>query len=173
MILNEVLGTKFKLVTGYLGSQETILGDRARRGAWPLRVQLFRAQDRQARLAARQEDQRARSAPPSTRAPTFPDVPAVVDLVTKPEDRQLLELMVGPAAMARPFAAPPGLPANKAALLRRAFDATMKDPEFLAEAAKIQADVSPTTGEDVQKLVGRIYATPRPVIERVKKLFAH
>ncbi len=63
---------------------------------------------------------------------------AVFDLVSKPEDRQLIELMVGPGAMARPFAAPPGLPANKAALLRRAFDATMKDPEFLAEAGKDQ-----------------------------------
>jgi tripartite-type tricarboxylate transporter receptor subunit TctC len=102
----------------------------------------------------------------------FPDVPAVVDLVAEPEDRQLLELMVGPAAMARPFAAPPALPANKAALLRRAFDATMTDPEFVAEATKMQTEVLPSSGEDVQKLVARIYATPRPIVERVKKLFA-
>ena len=92
--------------------------------------------------------------------------------MSKPEDRQLLELMVGPAAMARPFAAPPGVPASKATLLRRAFDATMQDGEFRAEAARLQADLAPTTGEDVQTLVGRLYATPRPVIERVKKLFA-
>src|SRR5262249_4111275 len=103
----------------------------------------------------------------------FPGVPAGVDLVSKPEDRQLLELMVGPTAMARPFGAPPALPASKAALLRRAFDATMPGSEFLADAAKIHADVAPSTGEDVQQLVGRIYATPRPVIERVKKLLAH
>ncbi len=74
--------------------------------------------------------------------------------------------------MARPFAAPPGLPADKATLLRRGFDATMKDPEFLADAEKMHADVLPTSGEDVQKLVTRIYATPRPVVERAKKLFA-
>ena len=74
--------------------------------------------------------------------------------------------------MARPFVGPPGLPASRAALIRRAFDATMQDPDFRAEAAKIQADVAPTTGEDVQKLVERIYATPRPVIERIKKLLA-
>ena len=73
--------------------------------------------------------------------------------------------------MARPFVGPPGLAPDKATLLRRAFDATMKDPEFLADAAKIQADVQPTTGEEVQKLVARIYATPRPVTERVKKFF--
>jgi tripartite-type tricarboxylate transporter receptor subunit TctC len=99
-------------------------------------------------------------------------VPAAVDLVSNPDDRQLLELMVGPGAMARPFVAPPALPANKAALLRRAFDATMQDAEFRAEAARLQADLAPTTGEDVQKLVARLYATPRPVIERAKKLFA-
>jgi tripartite-type tricarboxylate transporter receptor subunit TctC len=74
--------------------------------------------------------------------------------------------------MARPFAAPPALPANKAALLRRAFDATMQDPEFRAEAERIQADLAPTAGEDVQQLVARLYATPRPVVERVKKLLA-
>ena len=88
----------------------------------------------------------------------------------KIQDRQLLELMVGPTAMTRPFVGPPGMPVDKAALLRRAFDATMQDGEFRAEAARIQADLAPTTGEDVQKLVARIYATPRPVVERVKKL---
>jgi tripartite-type tricarboxylate transporter receptor subunit TctC len=73
--------------------------------------------------------------------------------------------------MARPFVAPPAVPASKAALMRRAFDATMNDPDFRAEAEKIQADLAPSTGEDVQKLVGRIYATPGPVVERAKKLF--
>ena len=62
--------------------------------------------------------------------------------------------------MARPFVAPPGVSADKAALLRRAFDATMQDGEFRAEAARMQADLAPTTGEYVQKLVARIYATP-------------
>ena len=102
----------------------------------------------------------------------FPGVPVVMDLVAKEEDRQLLELMAGPSAMGRPFAASPGLAPEKATLLRRAFDATMQDAEFRAEAAKIQADLAPTTGEEVQKLVARLYATPRPVVERAKKLLA-
>jgi tripartite-type tricarboxylate transporter receptor subunit TctC len=100
----------------------------------------------------------------------FPGVPTVVELAPKPEDRQLFELMVGPGAMARPFAMPPGVPAARATTMRRAFDATMKDPEFLADAAKIKADVQPTTGEDVQKLVTRIYQTPRVVVERARKI---
>jgi tripartite-type tricarboxylate transporter receptor subunit TctC len=63
------------------------------------------------------------------------------------------------------------LPAGRTALLRRAFDATVQDPEFRAEAVRLQADLAPSTGETVQQLVARMYATPKPVIERVKKLF--
>jgi tripartite-type tricarboxylate transporter receptor subunit TctC len=171
VVLNEVLGTKFKLVTGYLGSQETILaierGEAHGRCVFSYSALKIAKPDW---LRDRKVNVLLLTA--LEKSPEFPGVPAVVDLVAKPEDRQLLELMVGPGAMARPFAAPPGLPAGKAALLRRAFDATMQDPEFRAEATRIHADLAPSTGEEVQKLVGRIYATPRPVIERVKKLLA-
>jgi len=171
IVLNEVLGTKFKLVTGYLGSQETILA--IERGEAHGRCVFSHSALKTAKPDwLREKKINVLVLTALEKSPDFPGVPAVVDLVGKPEDRQLLELMVGPGAMARPFAAPPGLPANKAALIRRAFDATMQDPEFRAEAARMQADVVPSTGEDVQKLVARIYATPRPVIERVKKLFA-
>src|SRR5262249_61481057 len=71
-------------------------------------------------------------------SPEFPGVPAVVDLVSKPEDRALLELMVAPGAMARPFVAPPGLSPERAALMRRAFDATMQDPEVRAQGGQMQ-----------------------------------
>jgi tripartite-type tricarboxylate transporter receptor subunit TctC len=171
VVLNEVLGTRFKLVTGYLGSQETILamerGEAHGRCIFSYSALKIAKPD-----WLRDKKINVLALTALERSPEFPGVPAVVDLVTKPEDRQLLELMVGPAAMARPFAAPPGLPASKAALLRRAFDATMADPDFRAEAAKMQADLAPSTGEDVQKLVARIYATPRPVIERLKKILA-
>jgi tripartite-type tricarboxylate transporter receptor subunit TctC len=171
VVLNEVLGTKFKLVTGYLGTQETVLA--VERGEAHGRCMFSHSALKIAKpdwLRDRKINVLVLAA--MERSAEFPGAPAVVELVSKPEDRQLLELMVGPAAMARPFAAPPGVPASKAALIRRAFDATMQDPEFRAEAARLQADVAPSSGEDVQKLVGRLYATPRPVIERVKKLFA-
>src|SRR5262245_8054748 len=171
VVLNDVLGTKFKLVTGYLGSQETIIA--IERGEAHGRCGLSYSSLKSAKPDwLRDKTINVLVLTAAQKHPDFPGVPAVVDLVSKTEDRQLLELMVGPGAMARPFAAPPGVPSNIATLLRRAFDATMKDPEFLADAAKIQADVEPTTGEDVQKIVGRIYKTPRPVVERVKKLFA-
>jgi tripartite-type tricarboxylate transporter receptor subunit TctC len=169
VVLNDVLGTKFKLVTGYVGSQETILA--IERGETHGRCIFSHSALKIAKPDwLRDKKINVLVLTALERSPDFPGVPAVVDLVTKPEDRQLLELMVGPTAMARPFVAPPGLPADKATLLRRAFDATMADPEFRAEAGRVQADLAPSTGEDVQKLVARIYATPRPVIERIKKI---
>lgn len=171
VVLNDVLGTKFKLVTGYVGTQETILaierGEAHGRCVFSYSALKIAKPDW---LRERKINVLVLTA--LERSPDFPGVPAVVDLVTKPQDRQLLELMAGPSAMARPFAAPPGLPANKTALLRRAFDATMQDPEFRAEAERIQAGLAPTPGEQVQELVARLYATPRPVVERVKKLLA-
>jgi tripartite-type tricarboxylate transporter receptor subunit TctC len=171
VVLNEVLGTKFKLVTGYVGSQETILA--IERGETHGRCVFSHSALKTAKPDwLRDKKINVLVLTALAPSPDFPGVPAVVDLVTRPEDRALLELMVAPGAMARPFVAPPGLPPSRAALIRRAFDATMQDPDFRAEAIKIQADVAPSTGEDVQKLVERIYATPRPVIERIKKLFA-
>jgi tripartite-type tricarboxylate transporter receptor subunit TctC len=171
VVLNDVLGTRFKLVTGYLGTQETVLA--IERGEAHGRCMFSHSALKIAKPDwLREKKINLLVLAALEKSAEFPGVPAVLDLVAKPEDRQLLELMVGPTAMARPFAAPPGLPASRAALIRRAFDATMQDPEFRAEALRIQAELAPTAGEDVQELVGRLYATPRPVIERVKKLFA-
>jgi tripartite-type tricarboxylate transporter receptor subunit TctC len=171
VVLNDVLGTKLKLVTGYLGTQETVLA--IERGEAHGRCMFSHSALKIAKPDwLREKKINLLVLAALEKSAEFPGVPAVLDLVAKPEDRQLLELMVGPTAMARPFAAPPGVPASRAALIRRAFDATMQDPEFRAEAARIQAELAPSAGEEVQKLVGRLYATPRPVIERVKKLFA-
>jgi tripartite-type tricarboxylate transporter receptor subunit TctC len=171
IILNEVLGTKFKVVTGYLGSQETILaierGEAHGRCIFSLSALKTAKPD-----WLRDKKINILLQVGLEKSPELPaDVPLIFDLVTRQEDRQMIELLVGATAMARPFAAPPGLPEGKTALLRRAFDATMTDPEFLAEAEKMQADINPTKGEDVQKIVARIYATPQGVIERVKKFF--
>jgi tripartite-type tricarboxylate transporter receptor subunit TctC len=171
VVLNDVLGTKFKLVTGYVGTQETMLA--IERGEADGRC-VFSYSALKIAKPDWLRDKKINVLLVTALEPSadFPGVPAVIDLVSKEDDRQLLALMAGPSAMGRPFAAPAGLPPEKAVLLRRAFDATIKDAEFRAEAAKIQADLAPTTGEEVQKLVARLYATPRPVIERAKKLLA-
>jgi tripartite-type tricarboxylate transporter receptor subunit TctC len=168
-VANEVIGSKFKLVVGYPGTQETLIamenGEVNGRCGWSWSSLKASKPDW---LRAKKINLLVQIG--LQKSPELPDVPFIYDLVRTQEDRQLLDLLVGPSGMFRAFVAPPGLPPDKAALLRRAFDATMKDPEFLAAAAKMQADIYPTTGEDVQELVAHIYATPQPVIDRAKML---
>ena len=173
VILNEVLGTKFKLVTGYLGTQETVLAIErgeahgrcifsysALKTAKPdwlrdhkINVLLQIALEKSAGFPGRAAGLRSRhqaGGPPAARA-----------------------AWSGPAPWRGRSPPRPACPANKATLLRRAFDATMKDPEFLAEASQ---DPGRPRADDRRggrrNVVKRIYATPQPVIERVKKLFA-
>jgi tripartite-type tricarboxylate transporter receptor subunit TctC len=95
----------------------------------------------------------------------LPDVPLAMDLAQSPEDKAALKLIVSRQSIARPFAAPPGIPADRAAALRAAFDATMKDPEFLAEAKRLALEVRPVSGADVQQLIKEIYASPPEVVK--------
>ena len=171
-ILNELIGTKFRVITGYLGTQETIIA--MERGETHGRCTFSYSALKTAKpdwLRDKKINILLQLA--LEKHSDFPDVPLIYDLVSKPEDRQLLDLMIGTTAMARPFAGPPGLPPKIATMLRRGFDATMKDEAFVADAKKIQAEILPSTGETVQELVQKLYATPKPVVDRVKKFLGH
>ena len=171
IVLNEVLGTKFKVVTGYLGTQETILA--IERGEASGRCIISLSALKTAKpdwLTGKKVNILLQVG--LKKSAELPDVPLLLDLAKGDSDRQMLKLLSAPTGMARPFAAPPGLDAGTAAVLRRAFDATVADPQFLAEAKAMHADIAPTRGEDVQKLVSEIYATPRPIVDRAKKFFA-
>jgi tripartite-type tricarboxylate transporter receptor subunit TctC len=74
--------------------------------------------------------------------------------------------------MARPLFAPPGVPPERIAALRSAFDATMRDPQFLAEAERIGLDVNPLSGEGITALIRQVQATPQPVVDRLRELLA-
>lgn len=100
--------------------------------------------------------------------PELKDVPHVYDFVKTPEDRQVLDLIFGAQANGRPYAAPPGTPPGRVAALRSGFAQTIRDPQFLAEAEKLQLDLKPTAGEDVQKLIDRFYAYPPAIVARAK-----
>jgi len=102
------------------------------------------------------------------RHPDLAGIPHVYDYAKTPEDRQVFDLIFGLQAIGRPFAAPPGIPAERAAALRSAFMAMTKDERFLAEAQKLSLDVSPSTGESVQEFVTRIYASPKAIVDRAK-----
>jgi tripartite-type tricarboxylate transporter receptor subunit TctC len=98
--------------------------------------------------------------------PDLPDVPSVFDFARNEEERQILALWSAPNKMGRPFYAPIELPKDRAELLRRSFDRTLKDPALLAEVKKTKLFVSPTTGEDIDALIKRIYATPKDVVAK-------
>jgi tripartite-type tricarboxylate transporter receptor subunit TctC len=98
------------------------------------------------------------------------DAPFVLDLAKTEEQKIAIKFLYAGQGIGRPFVAPPNLPADKLKLLRDAFDKTMKDPEFLSDAKKQKLDVDPEDGPHLENLIREIYATPKPIIEKVGKL---
>ncbi len=166
--LNGTIGTKFKVITGYQGTQETIMaverGETHGRCGWSW----------SSLKATKMDWLNERKIIPlvqmgAEKSPLFPDVPFALDLARTPEERQMLVLMFSPLALSNAFFAPPGMPAQRVADLRKAFWATLGDREVIAEAEKMMREApSPTTGEDVQKMIAQMYATPEPVVERLR-----
>jgi tripartite-type tricarboxylate transporter receptor subunit TctC len=100
--------------------------------------------------------------------PDLPDVPLILDFAKTDEQRQMLRLIFVRAALGAPFLAPPGLPPERAAQLRRAFDATMADPAFLAEARRSSLEIAPVSGADLERLIAEVYRTPADVVAKTK-----
>jgi hypothetical protein len=92
--------------------------------------------------------------------PELKEVPFVNDLAHTPQDRQAIEFLYAGGGIGRPFMAPPGLSADRVKMLQDAFMATMKDPDFLADAKKRKLNVDPMDGEQLAALIKKIYATP-------------
>jgi tripartite-type tricarboxylate transporter receptor subunit TctC len=97
-------------------------------------------------------------------------IPSIWKYVERDDDKQAVELIVGQQMFGRPYLAPPGVPAEQMRILRAAFAATMQDKDFLADAEKTRVDIVPSSGEQVQQLVERIYAAPKNIAERAKDL---
>ena len=106
------------------------------------------------------------------RLPQLPNVPTAAELAPTQADRELFRFIAMKFAMSRPLALPPEVPQDRVDALRRAFDETMKDPLFLADAKKIGLDVDPVSGVEIQKLVEEIQATPQPVVDRLRELLS-
>jgi tripartite-type tricarboxylate transporter receptor subunit TctC len=163
-VVRTMLGFPMKMVTGYPGGGDVVLAiDRhevAGRCGWSLssllseRKSAYDAGD----LVITMQIALKKSA-------MLPDVPLITDLATDPKQAQALKLIVSRQTTARPFAAPPGVPADRAAALRAAFDATMTDPGFLADARAQQLEVSPVGAAEIEALVRDVYATPPDVVE--------
>jgi tripartite-type tricarboxylate transporter receptor subunit TctC len=168
-VSNALLGTRFRIVSGYTGGAAAILA--MERGetngfcgwAWS---------SMQAQRPGWFQDKRIHVLLQYglTRNPQFGDVPLAVELTRTPRERQMFEIVVAPQLFARPFMAPPGLPAERARALRTAFEATIADADFRKEAADRQLDVELVTGDQVLDVLKRIYASPRDMVEDVKAL---
>jgi len=102
----------------------------------------------------------------------LPDVPLLSDFMKTEEDRLVLSLIFDKYQMGRSFFLPPGVPQDRVEALRRAFDATMKDPALLAEAAAQKLEINPLSGAQAQALVARLYAAPDHLVRKARNLLA-
>jgi hypothetical protein len=101
--------------------------------------------------------------------PELADVPSATELAKRPDQTQILKLILIGQAMARPFAAPPGIPADRKAALITAFERTNADPDFLAEAQRLDLEVNPVSAGKLDALLAEAYATPKDVIAKAAK----
>jgi tripartite-type tricarboxylate transporter receptor subunit TctC len=167
--MNNVLGTKFKLVMGYKGSSEAQLA--VERGEveghstswtavkvghpewWPKKMISILVQFS------------------LSRHPELPDIPTAVDLARNEEEKQVLSAIMVAAEVGSAFFTTPGVPPERLAALRRAFDATMKDKEFLAEALKTKLTVGPMGGEALQKLITSVSNLSPEMLAKVRTAY--
>ncbi len=103
------------------------------------------------------------------KARDLPDVPLILDAATTEEQRQILKLIFSRQTMGRPFVAPPDIPEDRKIALRRAFDDTMKDPEFLRAAESQKIEINPVSGENIDALIRELYRTPKSVVADARK----
>ena len=164
-IVNGVLGTKMKVVTGYPGGNEVGLamerGEVQGRCGWSWSSvksthQKWIDEKKFSILVQLAFDKH----------PDLPNVPLIIDLAKTDEQRQILRLIFARQVMGRPFVGPPGIPMDRTEALRNAFMATMKDKDFLADTAKAQMEITPVSGARVQALVQEIYATPPEIAKK-------
>jgi tripartite-type tricarboxylate transporter receptor subunit TctC len=168
-ITNAVLGTKFKIVTGYPGGNDVDLA--MERGevqgrcgwSWTSVKGLHQAWLDQNRLnilfqmgLSKHRD--------------LPGIPLIVDLAKTDEELAILRLIFARQVMAWPFVAPPGVPAARVEALRKAFLATLQDKDFLAEADRAGLEITPVAGTDIQKLVQDVYSTPAAIARKAADL---
>ena len=169
--MNVLLGTKFKIITGYPGGTDINLA--MQRGEVAIRGQNSWSSWKSQHMdwiKAKQITILVQIG--LTKDKELPEVPLLMDLATAPDDRAALKLLSAPTAIGRPIFTTPGVPQERVEALRAAFNATMKDPAFLATAAKANMDLNPVSGEELQRIVAELFATPPSAVQRLKEILA-
>ena len=168
-LYNALLGTKFKLIIGYKSSAEMDLAcergelDGRNVTAWPTFLAGL-PQATRARMSAIVQVGLRKDA-------ALPDVPLLSDEVKgDPEKEAIARFMTLNWIMTRPLATGPGAPPERVEILRRAFDATMKDPAFLDEAQRMAAEIDPMSGAEVQNAVAQVLATPKELVKKIQSI---
>jgi tripartite-type tricarboxylate transporter receptor subunit TctC len=168
-VMANLLGFKVKVIAGYPGGSEMDLamerGEVGGRGtySWSSFVakRMDWLRDKQVSILYQQALEKH---------PDLPNVPLVLDLAKNDEDRKILELEMIPLLFGRPYMAPPDTPKERIATLRKAFNDTMKDPEFMAEAKKAKLEIEPVTGQQLEDLLKKAYATPKTLIQKLAEV---
>jgi tripartite-type tricarboxylate transporter receptor subunit TctC len=171
-ILNGVLGTKFKIVTGYPGGNDVTLamerGEvKGRCGwSWSSVVSTHKRwiDDKSITVLVQLS---------LSKHPDLSDVPLIMDFAKNEDQQQIFKLIFARQVMGRPYLAPPGVPKDRADALRKAFAETMTDPEFRADADKASLEINPVDGEEVEKLVKDLYQTPKPLADKAAEFIRH
>lgn len=167
-LMNQLIGTKFKIVLGYQGGSQINLA--MERGEVDGRTNTLASFKSVNPDWMRDKKINILTQIALTKSPELPDVPLLLDLASNDDDRVLLKLISTSATIGRSIVSTPGVPAERVEALRRAFDATMKDPRFLEEAARAKIDYNPMTGEALERIVADVMATPRPLADRLAEL---
>ena len=164
-LYKNVFGARLKLITGFPGTRDITLAMERREvdGLCGISWSTLKSQHADW-IAAKKIHLLIQAA--EQREPDLRDVPLAAELTRDAEKLQVLNFIIRSQLIARPFAAPPGIPPERKAALREAFDRTMKDPAFLADARKGSLDVRPLTGAEVDALVAAAYRTPKAVVTK-------
>ena len=172
-LLNETLGTKMRIVVGYPGQNEVYLAmERGEVDGFP---SMFYNTLNATRPNWRAEKNiKLLLQYGLEKEPALANVPSALDLVTNPEDKQLMQAGLAMVTLGRPYLMPPGVPADRVAQMRKAFEGTFNDPGFRADANRMSLGVNtPKTGAEVQKLIEDAYRSPPKTIDRLRKLSLH
>jgi tripartite-type tricarboxylate transporter receptor subunit TctC len=167
-VLNDLFGFKFKLVSGFRSSADVFLA--MERGEVDGICESFDSVMQRKPEWIPKHTVNALLQAGSDSPALLKGVPNVLDLAKTDEERQTLQFLYAGQDIGRPFVAPPGLPPDRLKMLRDAFEATMKDPEFISDVRRNKFELEPVSGAELAELIGKIYATPKPIIEKVSNL---